>query len=97
VKVARGGRMTCSMPCPASSPDESYSSMRLATIARRLGDFHSPRNRINASPNLIHRGRRLAEKLEARPHRYQHAIQKIAVRRAATTSRRFKTLVKSLN
>src|ERR1700743_758627 len=63
-------------------------------MARLLSDFLA-RNKITVT-ELIHRADML-EKLEATGTVYQHAIQKVAVAQAASTSANVQQIVKSLN
>lgn len=79
---------------PCFKPDDLYSYHARQTMARLLGEFLM-RNRITIT-ELIHRADML-EKLEATGTLYQHAIQKIAVAQAASTTTPVQQIVKSLN
>jgi hypothetical protein len=79
---------------PCFKPDDLYSYHARATIARLLSDFLA-RCKITVT-ELIHRADML-EKLEATGTLYQHAIQKVAVAQAASTSIPVQQIVKSLN
>jgi hypothetical protein len=79
---------------PCFKPDDLYSYHARSTIARLLSDFLA-RNRITVT-ELLHRADML-EKLEATGTLYQHAIQKVAVAQAASTSVSVQSIVKSLN
>ncbi|HEY0267382.1 MAG TPA: hypothetical protein VGC16_11555 [Rhizomicrobium sp.] len=79
---------------PCFKPDDLYSYHARQTMARLLADFLA-RNRITIT-ELIHRADML-EKLEATGTLYQHAIQKIAVAQAASTTTPVQQIVKSLN
>ena len=79
---------------PCFKPDDLYSYHARSTIARLLGDFLS-RNKVTVT-ELIHRAD-LLEKLEATGTVYQHAIQKVAVAQAASTTTPVQQIVKSLN
>jgi hypothetical protein len=79
---------------PCFKPDDFYSYHARATMARLLGDFLA-RNRITVS-ELIHRADML-EKFEATGTAYQHAVQKIAVAQAASTSVSVQQIIRSLN
>jgi hypothetical protein len=79
---------------PCFKPDDLYSYHARATMSRLLGDYLS-RNKITIT-ELIHRADML-EKLEATGTLYQHAIQKVAVSQAASTSTPVQQIVKSLN
>jgi len=79
---------------PCFKPDDLYSYHARATMTRLLTDFLS-RNKVTIT-ELIHRAD-LLEKLEATGTVYQHAIQKVAVAQAATTTTGVQTIVKSLN
>jgi hypothetical protein len=79
---------------PCFKPDDLYSYHARSTIARLLSDFLA-RNRITVT-ELLHRADML-EKLEATGTLYQHAIQKVAVAQAASTSMPVQHIVKSLN
>lgn len=81
-----------SLPC--FKPDDLYSYHARATMTRLLGD-HLARNKITIT-ELIHRADML-EKLEATGTLYQHAIQKIAVAQAASTTTPVQQIIKSLN
>src|SRR6202012_4350108 len=79
---------------PCFKPDDLYSYHARQTMARLLADFLA-RNKITIT-ELIHRADML-EKLEATGTLYQHAIQKIAVAQAASTTIPVQQIVKSLN
>src|SRR6185295_10004346 len=75
-------------------PEDLYSYHARATMSRLLTD-HLARNKITIT-ELIHRADML-EKLEATGTLYQHAIQKVAVAQAASTTTGVQQIVKSLN
>ncbi|HWA70278.1 MAG TPA: hypothetical protein VG821_10660 [Rhizomicrobium sp.] len=79
---------------PCFKPDDLYSYHARATMTRLLTDFLA-RNKITIT-ELIHRADML-EKLEATGTLYQHAVQKIAVAQAASTTTPVQQIVKSLN
>jgi hypothetical protein len=79
---------------PCFKPEDLYSYHARATIRRLMPDFLA-RNRITVT-ELIHRADML-EKLEATGTLYQHAIQKVAVAQAASTTTPVQQIVKSLN
>jgi hypothetical protein len=79
---------------PCFKPDDLYSYHARATMSRLLGDYLA-RNKITIT-ELIHRADML-ERLEATGTVYQHAIQKIAVAQAASTTTPVQQIVKSLN
>ena len=79
---------------PCFKPDDLYSYHARATMTRLLVDFLS-RNKITIT-ELIHRAD-LLEKLEATGTVYQHAIQKVAVAQASSTTMPVQQIVKSLN
>ena len=79
---------------PCFKPDDLYSYHARATITRLIPDFLS-RNKITIT-ELSHRAD-LLEKLEATGTLLQHAIQKIAVAQAASTSTPVAQIIKSLN
>jgi len=79
---------------PCFKPEDLYSYHARATIRRLMPDFLA-RNKITVT-ELIHRADML-EKLEATGTVYQHAIQKVAVAQAASTSANVQQIVKSLN
>ena len=79
---------------PCFKPEDLYSYHARATIRRLMPDFLA-RNKITVT-ELIHRADML-EKLEATGTLFQHAIQKVAVAQAATTSANVQQIVKSLN
>lgn len=79
---------------PCFKPDDLYSYHARATMARLLGDFLA-RNRITVT-ELIHRADAL-EKFEATGTLYQHAIQKIAVAQASSTTTPVQQIIKNLN
>lgn len=79
---------------PCFKPDDLYSYHARATITRLINDFLS-RQKITVT-ELIHRAD-LLEKFEATGTAYQHAIQKIAVAQASSTTMPVQQIVKSLN
>lgn len=79
---------------PCFKPDDFYSYHARSTIARVLHDYLA-RQKLTVT-ELIHRADAL-EKLEATGTVYQHAIQKIAVAQAASTSKPVQQIIKSLN
>ncbi|HKQ45862.1 MAG TPA: hypothetical protein VJS47_10760 [Rhizomicrobium sp.] len=79
---------------PCFKPDDLYSYHARQTMSRLLTDFLS-RNKVTIT-ELIHRAD-LLEKLEATGTLYQHAIQKVAVAQAASTTTGVQQIVKSLN
>jgi hypothetical protein len=79
---------------PCFKPDDLYSYHARATMSRLLADYLA-RNKITIT-ELIHRADML-EKLEATGTVYQHAIQKVAVAQAASTTTPVQQIVKSLN
>src|SRR5271156_6791981 len=79
---------------PCFKPDDLYSYHARATMARLLHEYLS-RHKLTAT-ELIHRADAL-EKLEATGTVYQHAIQKIAIAQAASTSTPVAHIIKSLN
>jgi hypothetical protein len=79
---------------PCFKPDDLYSYHARATITRLIPDFLA-RNKITIT-ELSHRADML-EKLEATGTVLQHAIQKIAVAQAASTSTPVAQIIKSLN
>ncbi|HUJ03021.1 MAG TPA: hypothetical protein VLW75_05245 [Rhizomicrobium sp.] len=79
---------------PCFKPDDLYSYHARATMARVLAEYLS-RQKLTVT-ELIHRGDAL-EKFEATGTLYQHAIQKIAVAQASTTTATVQQIVKSLN
>ena len=79
---------------PCFRIDDLYSYHARQTIARLLVDFLA-RNRLTVT-ELLHRADML-EKLEATGTLYQHAVQKIAVAQAASTTTPVQQIVKSLN
>ena len=79
---------------PCFKPDDLYSYHARATMSRLLIDYLA-RNKITIT-ELIHRADML-EKLEATGTLYQHAIQKIAVAQASSTTTPVQQIVKSLN
>ena len=79
---------------PCFKPDDLYSYHARATMSRLLTDYLA-RNKITIT-ELIHRADML-EKLEATGTLYQHAIQKIAVAQASSTTTPVQQIVKSLN
>lgn len=79
---------------PCFKPDDLYSYHARATMTRLLGD-HLARNKVTIT-ELIHRAD-LLEKLEATGTLLQHAIQKVAVAQAASTTTPVQQIIKSLN
>ena len=79
---------------PCFKPDDLYSYHARATITRLLSEFLA-RNMITVT-ELGHRADML-EKLEATGTLLQHAIQKVAVAQAASTTTPVTQIVKSLN
>lgn len=79
---------------PCFKPDDLYSYHARATMSRLLTDYLA-RNKITIT-ELIHRADML-EKLEATGTLYQHAIQKVAVAQASSTTTPVQQIVKSLN
>ncbi|HEX2760815.1 MAG TPA: hypothetical protein VHM27_09890 [Rhizomicrobium sp.] len=79
---------------PCFKPDDLYSYHARATMTRLLSD-HLARNKVTIT-ELIHRAD-LLEKLEATGTLLQHAIQKIAVAQAASTTTPVQQIIKSLN
>jgi hypothetical protein len=79
---------------PCFKPDDLYSYHARSTITRLLTDYLA-RNKITVT-ELIHRADAL-EKLEATGTLLQHAIQKVAVAQAASTTTPVQQIVKSLN
>lgn len=79
---------------PCFKPDDLYSYHARATIARLLSEFLA-RQKWTVT-ELIHRADAL-EKLEATGTLYQHAIQKVAVAQASSTSMPVQQIIKSLN
>jgi len=79
---------------PCFKPDDLYSYYARQTIARLIPEFLA-RNRITVT-ELSHRADML-EKLEATGTLLQHAIQKVAVAQAASTTTPVQQIIKSLN
>ena len=79
---------------PCFKPDDLYSYHARQTMSRLLPEFLA-RNTITIT-ELIHRADML-EKLEATGTLYQHAIQKVAVAQASSTTAGVQQIVKSLN
>lgn len=79
---------------PCFKPDDLYSYHARTTMARLLSDYLA-RRKLTVT-ELIHRADAL-EMLEATGTLYQHAIQKVAVAQAASTSVPVQQIVKSLN
>ncbi|HWY62604.1 MAG TPA: hypothetical protein VNW15_11950 [Rhizomicrobium sp.] len=79
---------------PCFKPEDLYSYHARATIRRLMPDFLA-RNKLTVT-ELIHRADML-EKLEATGTLYQHAIQKVAVAQAASSTTGVQQIVKSLN
>ena len=78
---------------PCFKPDDLYSYHARATMTRLLADYLA-RNRLTVT-ELSHRADAL-EKLEATGTVLQHAIQRVAVAQAASTTRPVQQIVKSL-
>ena len=78
---------------PCFKPDDLYSYHARSTMARLLGE-HLARQRLTIT-ELIHRGDAL-EQLEATGTTYQHAIQKVSVAQAASTTLPVQQIVKKL-
>jgi hypothetical protein len=81
-----------SLPC--FKPDDLYSYHARQTMMRLFVDFLA-RNKITIT-ELIHRADML-DKLEATGTLYQHAVQKIAVAQAASSTTPVQQIVKNLN
>jgi hypothetical protein len=79
---------------PCFKPDDLYSYHARATISRLLADYLS-RNKLTLT-ELSHRADAL-ERLEATGTLLQHAVQKVAVAQAASTTTPVQQIVKSLN
>ncbi|MEI9885471.1 MAG: hypothetical protein WDN08_03065 [Rhizomicrobium sp.] len=79
---------------PCFKPEDLYSYHARATMTRLLSEYLS-RNKITIT-ELIHRADML-ERLEATGTLLQHAIQKVAVAQAASTTTPVQQIVKSLN
>lgn len=79
---------------PCFKPDDLYSYHARATMTRLLSDWLA-RNKLTIT-ELTHRADAL-EKLEATGTVYQHAIQKVAVAQASSTTTPVQQIVKSLN
>src|ERR1700744_563080 len=79
---------------PCFKPDDLYSYHARTTISRLLGDYLG-RNKLTLT-ELSHRADAL-EKLEATGTLLQHAIQKVAVAQAASTTTPVQQIVKTLN
>ena len=79
---------------PCFKPDDLYSYHARATLARLLRDFLA-RNKITVT-ELLHRADCL-ETLEATGTTYQHAVQKVAVAQASSTSIPVQQIIKTLN
>jgi len=79
---------------PCFKPDDLYSYHARATMMRLLTDYLA-RNKITIT-ELIHRADML-ERLEATGTLLQHAIQKVAVAQAASTTTGVQQIIKSLN
>ncbi|MBV9694618.1 MAG: hypothetical protein JO261_13040, partial [Alphaproteobacteria bacterium] len=78
---------------PCFKPDDLYSYHARATITRLLADYLA-RNKLTVT-ELCHRADAL-EKLEATGTVLQHAIQRVAVAQAASTTTPVQQIVKSL-
>ena len=78
---------------PCFKPDDLYSYHARSTMGRLLAE-HLARQRITIT-ELIHRGDAL-EQLEATGTTYQHAIQKVSVAQAASTTMPVQQIVKKL-
>ncbi|MGD0191014.1 MAG: hypothetical protein ABSD74_09760 [Rhizomicrobium sp.] len=79
---------------PCFKPDDLYSYHARATMARLLHEYLS-RHKLTVT-ELIHRADAL-ERLEATGTIYQHAIQKIAIAQASSTSTPVAHIIKGLN
>jgi len=79
---------------PCFKPDDLYSYHARATISRLLADYLA-RHKITLT-ELSHRADAL-EKLEATGTVLQHAIQKVAVAQASSTTTPVQQIIKSLN
>ena len=79
---------------PCFKPDDFYSYYARKTIARLIPEFLA-RNKITVT-ELSHRADML-EKFEATGMLLQHAIQKIAVAQAASTTTPIQQIIKNLN
>lgn len=79
---------------PCFKPDDLYSYHARATLARLLREFLG-RQKITVT-ELIHRADSL-ETLEATGTTYQHAVQKIAVAQASSTTMPVQQIIKTLN
>src|SRR6185503_15777422 len=79
---------------PCFKPEDLYSYHARSTMHRLLRDFLT-RNTLTIT-ELIHRADML-EKFEATGTAYQHAIQKVAVAQAASTTVSVQQIIKSLN
>jgi hypothetical protein len=79
---------------PCFKPDDLYSYHARATMARLLGEYLA-RQKLTVT-ELIHRADAL-EKFEATGTLYQHAVQKIAVAQASSTTTPVQQIVKNLN
>ncbi|HVP84436.1 MAG TPA: hypothetical protein VMS78_06930 [Rhizomicrobium sp.] len=79
---------------PCFKPDDLYSYHARSTITRLINDFLG-RQKITVT-ELIHRADAL-EKFEATGTLFQHAVQKIAVAQASSTTTPVQHIVKSLN
>jgi hypothetical protein len=79
---------------PCFKPEDLYSQHARATLARLLRDFLT-RHKITVT-ELIHRADCL-DKLEAAGTVFQHAVQKVAVAQAATSTTPVQQLIKALN
>ncbi len=80
--------------CHVSRPTICILTTRAGTIARLLGEYLA-RQKLTAT-ELMHRADAL-EKLEATGTVYQHAVQKIAVAQAGSTTTPVQQIIKSLN
>ncbi len=79
---------------PCFKPDDLYSYHARSTMARLLAE-HLARQRLTIT-ELLHRADAL-ETLEATGTTYQHAIQKVAVAQASSTTMPVQQIVKNLN
>src|SRR5215471_7584667 len=79
---------------PCFKPDDLYSYHARATMSRLLTDYLA-RHKVTIT-ELIHRAEML-EKLEATGTLYQHAIQKVAVAQASSTTTPVQQIIKGLN
>lgn len=79
---------------PCFKPDDLYSYHARTTIARLISDWLA-RHRLTVT-ELLHRAD-MIEKFEATGTVFQHAVQKIAVAQAASTTTPVQQIIKTLN